>query len=78
MLTLTGKVKYVAFEQNPTFGVCTELPVASDVYSAASYEDISELRHTEDTQLQLHICSHCSFSRISVICPFSQLNKFLQ
>ena len=78
MLTLTGKVKYVAFEQNPTFGVCTKLPVASNVYSATSYEDISELRHTEHTQLQLHVCSHCSFSRISAICPFSHLNKFLQ
>ena len=71
MLTLTGKVKYVGFEQIPTFGVCsTKLPVASNVYSAAFYEDISKLRHTEDMQLQLHICSHCSFSRISVICPF--------
>ena len=49
---------------------CTKLPLASNVYSAASYEDISKLRHTEDTQLQLHICSHCSFNRISVICPF--------
>ena len=73
---MTGKLKYVAFEQNPTFGVCTELPVASDVYSVASYEDISELRHTEDTQLQLHICSHCSFSRISVICSFPSSINF--
>ena len=46
MLTLTGKVKYVAFEQNPTFGVCTKLPVASNVYSAASYEDNYVTRKT--------------------------------
>ena len=46
---------------------CTELHVASNVYSPAFYEDISELRHTKDTPLQLHICSHCSFSRFSVI-----------